>query len=1397
MAENSPSSTGGSPERPQASGTVPAAARDDNPYVGPRTFRPDEAARFFGRNTEARELKAIAVANRLTLFHAPSGAGKSSLLNTKIRPALVAGGFELLPVGRVSGFAGEEVEPDNLYIYNLLLSLHEGEAPQDVFESLTLTHFLDNLVRRPDGRHDYDPAYTYPPDAEIRPRVLIVDQFEELVTTNPAYWQHRGPFFEQLAAALAYDEQLWVMLVMREDFIGRLDPYLHLTPGRLRYRYYMERLAPEDALDAIRCPARDAGRPFEDDAARLLVDNLRRIHDSGQREDGRLDQYIEPVQLQAVCYQMWEKLRDHPGPAITVDDVTRFADVETALSNFYEDTIAETVAATGVSELDLRTWFERELITEAGTRNMVFRGEETTGGLPTAVADHVRGQFILGEVVRPGGTWYELVHDRFVGPITLANRAWRQQQPLIQLAQAWDRAGRPASQLLSTQQLERLAANEKEWAALGPLVAEFVTAAQEAQERAAAAEAAAREARRERELERQRELARQQQALARSEAARATEAEAASARQRRLVRIASALALLAALAAIVAGVFWNRARENAAGAEIRARSNRALALSQIRMQSGDPAAGLALAIAGYAITDTLEAEQNLYAAFAGKRQLANATVPPFEGYTGGGGNPYNDLIFSFAGTNSTIRNVVEPREFLRLQEHEDLIITVGLSEGTRLAATGDVQGNIHVSDTATGDLLWQRNVEGLLTVQLTPDGRFLAAGSRDGKIYLFDLTAAGPSGEPAAVFQHPSWGVPLNIAFSPDGTRIAAAYNDGVGRLWYVDRPGAEPVRLGDGPDPMRAITFAYSGDFIATYGDDERITLWSPQDGRVLAAEAPCPNLTWNLALSRDDRKIAVPCSGGVVALWHLPPSLESEGELPTRLNLLPHENEIYVAQFDPTGRYLATGGEDGNVSIWSATTGRQRLALAGHETSVRSLAYVGDGRYLLSISQDGEFNLWDGVVDSHLAVGAGTEPFSTVGPADAAGVLYLASGASIFRWDPATGGLASLFSASAPIAATAYSLESDRLALLTRDGTIELWAGRDQDNLADVPLPLRGNPYAVALDGTGEHVAVGAQYGELLLLTVAGQPEIQSLAGHHNDVFDVAFFSQSPRLAGVDGDGVLHIWDLDTLASVARFETGNGPLRALAVSANDRVLAAADEHSNIRVWRLRNGELEPAATLPGPANATALAFTPGGRLLAGYDDGTLINWDLRRQYPIEIAREGARISHLLVDPAGDYFYLTDIDGSIWRQALTADRALTLACGRLLPAHFRSAMAVFDREPPCESYAPRWLEAGTVEATSFATPYAGDVVEMATLPRIKFFEISPGSVITAGQQVTFRWSVVNARAVYFAEGDEEMGRAGQATETVTPQTTKTYSIIARNDFGEVERSISVLVVED
>jgi hypothetical protein len=75
----------------------------NNPYIGPRPFERSDRDKFFGRTRETRDLLSLIMAERVVLFYAQSGAGKTSLLNTQIIPALEEEGFQVLPVVRVGG----------------------------------------------------------------------------------------------------------------------------------------------------------------------------------------------------------------------------------------------------------------------------------------------------------------------------------------------------------------------------------------------------------------------------------------------------------------------------------------------------------------------------------------------------------------------------------------------------------------------------------------------------------------------------------------------------------------------------------------------------------------------------------------------------------------------------------------------------------------------------------------------------------------------------------------------------------------------------------------------------------------------------------------------------------------------------------------------------------------------------------------------------------------------------------------------------------------------------------------------------------------------------------------------------------------------------------------------
>ena len=288
----------------------------DNPYVGPRPFSQADAGRFFGREREARELTALVVSQRLTLFYAQSGAGKSSLLNARIIPTLRREGFVVLPVGRIGGALPDDVtDVANIFVYNLVESILPEGAPggepgrAEGLTGLDLPRFFAGLTSDDGGAIWYfdaagaDAAAGDSGDGYAAPpTVLIIDQFEELLTYYPERWEDRADFFRQLDAALRADPRLSVVLTLREDYVASLDPYIPLVENRLRARYFMPRMGVDAALAAVRDPAEQAGRTFVPGVAEWLVDNLRLVRTQTGGAEVAPGEFVEPVQLQVVCY---------------------------------------------------------------------------------------------------------------------------------------------------------------------------------------------------------------------------------------------------------------------------------------------------------------------------------------------------------------------------------------------------------------------------------------------------------------------------------------------------------------------------------------------------------------------------------------------------------------------------------------------------------------------------------------------------------------------------------------------------------------------------------------------------------------------------------------------------------------------------------------------------------------------------------------------------------------------------------------------------------------------------------------------------------------------------------------------------------------------------------------
>ncbi len=383
---------------------------DQNPYVGPRPFQRGQP--LFGRDREVQELRYLLTSERIVLLYAPSGAGKSSLVNAGLIGNLESR-FDIWGPTRVS--ATPPAGAANRYVWSAISLLEDNPN-------------IDAGI----GWRDYLESHS----PEKRP-LIIFDQFEEILRVDPVDQNgERRAFFEQTGNLLA-DPGVWALFVLREDYLAPLDPYARLIPSHFRNRYRLDRLTHAGAKDAIEKPTEQTRRKYAPGVVDALVNNLAKTKvlpaEGPPREE--IGEYVEPLQLQVVCFDLWERMREDD-LSIDPEDV---GDVSEALSNYYATCVAAVATRENAGELEIRKWFNEVLITPDGVRNQVRRTQDRVGGLEYRFAKALEDTYLVRKEPRGGGDWYELSHDRLIGPVRDNNNRWfdKHLQKVQKVAALW------------------------------------------------------------------------------------------------------------------------------------------------------------------------------------------------------------------------------------------------------------------------------------------------------------------------------------------------------------------------------------------------------------------------------------------------------------------------------------------------------------------------------------------------------------------------------------------------------------------------------------------------------------------------------------------------------------------------------------------------------------------------------------------------------------------------------------------------------------------------------------------------------------------------------------------------------------------------------------------------
>ena len=463
-------------------------------------------------------------------------------------------------------------------------------------------------------------------------------------------------------------------------------------------------------------------------------------------------------------------------------------------------------------------------------------------------------------------------------------------------------------------------------------------------------------------------------------------------------------------------------------------------------------------------------------------------------------------------------------------------------------ASGDDDGTVRLWDVAYPvhpRLLGQPLTSGTgatESVAFSPSGNTLASGNSDGSIRQWDVAdPAKPSvlGQPLTS----GTGATESVAFSPSGNTLASGNSDGSIRQWDVADP-AQPYLLGQPlvglAGPILAVAYSPDGQTLAGGDYHGTVLLWTLPATTLVGGTGPVLAVTF----SPDGHMLASAGLDGAVWLWD---AADLSHTYPVGPPLTGGTGAAVSVAFSPDGRILAVGSHGGTIGLWDVADPAHPFLLGPPLTagtqSVDSVAFSPDGRTLASGDYDGTIRTWDVADPAHpqpLARIPTRLAVESVAFSPDSRTLASASGVVIYLWNiaadpiypPPLGNL--LTGGHGNVLSVAFSPDGRTLASADDDGTIRLWDVADPAHTHLLSQPLTGSSgavYSVAFSPDGDMLASGDDDGTVGLWGVAdpahpdqiGQP----LTGGPQAVYSVAFSPDGQTLASGSIDGAIRIWN------------------------------------------------------------------------------------------------------------------------------------------------------------------------------------------------------------------------------------------------------------------------------
>ncbi|KAG0274123.1 hypothetical protein BGZ96_004487, partial [Linnemannia gamsii] len=535
-----------------------------------------------------------------------------------------------------------------------------------------------------------------------------------------------------------------------------------------------------------------------------------------------------------------------------------------------------------------------------------------------------------------------------------------------------------------------------------------------------------------------------------------------------------------------------------------------------------------------------------------------------------------------------------------------------------------------------GELPYLEEVEGVISIAYSVDGKFLAIGLYSGNINIYDTinwtrtrTLKGHTSNVSG------------LAYSPSGEQLLSGSHDRTVQLWNCKTGSADFILEGHTGE-VYAVAFSPAGKQVASASYDKTVRLWDSRTGFILFVLHGHTRLVLSIAYSPDGQNIV---SGGydkTILTFNT-----HTGEMDLALEWTA---AVFCVAYSPDGSRIISGHEDGYLLLWESATGESVKQLKGNGVRIHAIEVSPNGQWIASSSGNETVTLWE----AHSLI-----PVSVfVGHSDLIGSvmfspnsLQLASGSydkTVRLWDVTTAGagLNLVTNQSNQVVSVAYSPEGRTLICGSYSGTVQYDAATGDPGPSYSYNCKQG---VIAFSPDGRRIA-SVGYSEIRTWNADTGADDYVLKGHKESVYALAYSPDGLRIASGSFDKTVRLWNACSGASDLVLTGHSGSVVTVAFSPCGLQVVSGSWDGTIRVWNVGTGESRVAVDIGVSMRPVTVGSSSVGMQIAlqREESNCVELWHEESLEALHNLQHDGEVRTISLSPCGQWI-ATGCNGAMW----------------------------------------------------------------------------------------------------------------------------------------------------